>query len=1563
MTATGSPVGRDAFIPEFLSFLERREARLLNWGFLDVAFDAPDIETLLEDEGPDDLADAWRALRGSGADMSGLLRDMGRDGLLHFLPDERGRFRTRFAEGVRLTARLRQMFRAADWATGPRLVSDVKLRLGPRRYPRRDQTVAACWADLAGGAATSPDLQRATFEALAQDAGGRSYPGFAGFQRRAFSKVLSRYGRDEVTGSVVSAGTGSGKTKAAYLPAFLGVVADIERDPAPFTKVMAVYPRNVLLGDQLREALAEAAKVAPVLAARGLRPITFGALTGDVPPAGALARVPREGEAVSPFLRNWARRRDAWRLPLVKSPRDGGNDLLWLDADREAGRTTLRSVDDPNGEPHVADGVMRLTRDAIQASPPDVLLLSIEMLHREMGNPSYAAAFGIRAGRGRAPRILLLDEIHTYEGLSGAQIPWVLRRWRSAARPAGLQVLGLSATLRDAKAHLAAVSGVPAFRVDEFRPLEHPDPERDEFRSEGQEYTLLVKGNAASGSPLLATSIQCAMLMSRLLTPRHVAPGAGSALYARKVFGFTDNLDGINRWYADLRDAEQVKGLARLRAPDGTAGNAAAARAERRRKREEGQVWDLPAELGHDLHVRYRVDRCSSQDAGVNAGADIVVATASLEVGYDDPDVGVTLHHKTPRSTASFLQRKGRAGRRRGTRPATVVVLSDYGRDRWSFQNSERLFDPGLERIALPALNPYVLRIQGTAFLIDWLGRRVGSPNPFAYLRRPDRTAKAAQDRARALLGEMLDGGRAFGAFRDDLVELVRPALAAHGLADRADAVVDGILWDEPRPVLRHAVPALLRKLEAGWAHADPARGDLQEDVGRTRPIPDYLPASSFAPLDGIEVAIRFPGRAGKDPEALDAARALTEACPGRISKRYSVRQGEPGYWLAGSALAAAGGEGDVVASVEGLFADFVRVGTADVGTPVYQPLALDLTDRPADVSDSSNARWEWRTRMEALGPGTPLPVFVDRAFAPSLGPVTAHLHGEGGGVRVMRHASAARFEMRFTDGRVRRGRLRLVAGGADADGAGPPEAVGFEQAVDGIRVGLVPASLADVPVLDDATLLRLRPAYFLELLLADELVVHRAGSFMIDWLWQTSMAMLAATATAGRCDLPEARRRLAGRRPEAAGRVLDRIFGGMPAGHDDDGDDASLAPGSPPGRARQRDRLLDLWRDPQVVARVEEAETALWSDPRGPAFDAWVRSRYQATVAQALRAAVLALAPDISEDDVVVDLVAEPTDGPDAGGPAVAAYLTETGPGGLGQVESVVARMRAEPEAFEDAFRRALDHCPREATSAMMLHVAGAARRAGPRRNDPDGVARALRRVRDARGHHDAAEARRVMGIALDAAGVEPTRDALAAVVGRLARPGSGPVTDALARGLDRAWRRCERRLGMGVDPRVFAYLCAERAGLRRRIVAFLRDLGGVAPVDHQVHAVVRDTLLPGCVDGCPECLDHHHRFDGLAPPSRDLARRWLRLRVTRIDAGLGLGWLERAREVLRDEGRVAVVADASLGPHVGRGLQILLAGSVERDFVMAPVSLAGVSRTPDGWTVLLRLRAAAHV
>jgi hypothetical protein len=83
------------------------------------------------------------------------------------------------------------------------------------------------------------------------------------------------------------------------------------------------------------------------------------------------------------------------------------------------------------------------------------------------------------------------------------------------------------------------------------------------------------------------------------------------------------------------------------------------------------------------------------------------------------------LQHKAPHSPAAFLQRKGRAGRRQDMRPWTVVVLSDYGRDRTAYQSYDRLFSPTLPPRHLPLANRAVLRMQAAFTLCDWLAWRL----------------------------------------------------------------------------------------------------------------------------------------------------------------------------------------------------------------------------------------------------------------------------------------------------------------------------------------------------------------------------------------------------------------------------------------------------------------------------------------------------------------------------------------------------------------------------------------------------------------------------------------------------------------------------------------------------------------------------------------------------------------------------------------------------------------------------------------------------------------------
>jgi hypothetical protein len=151
-----------------------------------------------------------------------------------------------------------------------------------------------------------------------------------------------------------------------------------------------------------------------------------------------------------------------------------------------------------------------------------------------------------------------------------------------------------------------------------------------------------------------------------------------------------------------------------------------------------------------------------------------------------------------------------------------MVVLSDYGGDRIAFQQAERLFEPELDELSLPYLNQYVLRIQATLFLIDWIGRRVGIDAPFNYLRQPSKgysITENAQARVREILEDFLNQGVEWKAFREDATKLFCGPLCGP-FTRLSEGQVDSLFWELPRPLLRHVVPCLQRKLDKQWRYA-----------------------------------------------------------------------------------------------------------------------------------------------------------------------------------------------------------------------------------------------------------------------------------------------------------------------------------------------------------------------------------------------------------------------------------------------------------------------------------------------------------------------------------------------------------------------------------------------------------------------------------------------------------------------------------------------------------------------------------------------------------------------
>lgn len=75
-----------------------------------------------------------------------------------------------------------------------------------------------------------------------------------------------------------------------------------------------------------------------------------------------------------------------------------------------------------------------ITRDAQQhrGDAPDILFTTTEMLNLQMNSTWSNHLFGV--GEGYGPTLVLLDEVHTYSGTTGAQTAFLLRRWMAAHR-------------------------------------------------------------------------------------------------------------------------------------------------------------------------------------------------------------------------------------------------------------------------------------------------------------------------------------------------------------------------------------------------------------------------------------------------------------------------------------------------------------------------------------------------------------------------------------------------------------------------------------------------------------------------------------------------------------------------------------------------------------------------------------------------------------------------------------------------------------------------------------------------------------------------------------------------------------------------------------------------------------------------------------------------------------------------------------------------------------------------------------------------------------------------
>ena len=322
---------RSKAIADFLGRLEQAESRLLSWGLVDGSFADDELTEradsfLTQHELWDDFETADELVE--------QLED--RRLLFSFLEGIHVRYRTRMGEAIRLLSRLRQLFprhmNSRQWQTAATLVADYRFLLRPREFPRRNlarETVV----EQINQVSSLNQLQLSVLDAiLNQDA--EQPLQLADFQVRATRSILGDVGAARSSGTIICAGTGSGKSLAFYLPAFLHLTPTL--DGSHWTRCLAIYPRNELLKDQLSETYRQARRIDAVLAAHGRRKLRLGTLFGSTPENRFLFR--RDNPP-----RGWTSVASGFACPYLRCPAtDCGGQLVWLDSDRTANVERLR---------------------------------------------------------------------------------------------------------------------------------------------------------------------------------------------------------------------------------------------------------------------------------------------------------------------------------------------------------------------------------------------------------------------------------------------------------------------------------------------------------------------------------------------------------------------------------------------------------------------------------------------------------------------------------------------------------------------------------------------------------------------------------------------------------------------------------------------------------------------------------------------------------------------------------------------------------------------------------------------------------------------------------------------------------------------------------------------------------------------------------------------------------------------------------------------------------------------------------------------------------------------
>ena len=913
----------DALADEVLTFIEQREAEQVAYGVYDVTLSGADVIAGFQpiDGSPLAIPDREGAI---GAALRRLTDEVQIIRLNGAAEPNGWVFRSRVAEIVRLLTKLRQRrVRTPSEKSGhriskgKRLVEDVKFHVAARRVPRRDIPARACLTPLL----TNAGEHRVAAEILLEVIEGAlpKLRSMSGFQRRALEAILQAIelepARGTERGVVVTASTGAGKTYAFFLPVLAKIIIDRCLRGRVSVKAICIYPRVALSENQLTDFVEVLFYLNQVLERRGLPLVTIGIESGAAVYRGSELQNPTPARRTRlAAIRGWSYNEEhgGYLAPFAYCVGVEGQEcseirqqLMVTPAQPQLLRCPICGTTYP---------FIQFVRDAMRAHPPDILIATTESLNRRLLSSTYQYLFG--TAQFAAPSIVMLDEIHLQTSTAGTQVALLLRRLLARIRlgkqerrdPANLVFVGLSATISQPVQFLAELTGLPVPRISEVRPND------DEMQVIGAERFIFVRAEDSEDTAVISTLIQTAMCVLHAMPQ----PPSGGALKTYRSFGFVQSLDLVGRWLYQMQDAEKTTREGTRRRTEHRAqripveqwpirdvplyvyryppfnhrlfpayfgpGTSCDCDCEHRgpspacRFFQAGECWWALSQGGGALQRPLNIKRKSGadRDKPIEQDDDLIITTSALEVGYDDEALMCVLQYTAPANVASFVQRKGRGGRKVGTRPIVVTVLSPYkSTDLFLFRNHHLLTDPVFRKLPLNAQNLYLQRIHGFYALFDWLAYRAsrdGSTLDFDRLSLPDFAY---------LLRQAADADVLL-AFKDYLRRTF----------DMSAEALQRVLTEESEGLLVQMLADSLVK----QAHAQFAR-EQRAQIEPRELLRSLLPENLFSDINLPEVRVYYRPEsrsAEQRPSSESISLALSETIPGNVT----FRGGQGATWV-----------------------------------------------------------------------------------------------------------------------------------------------------------------------------------------------------------------------------------------------------------------------------------------------------------------------------------------------------------------------------------------------------------------------------------------------------------------------------------------------------------------------------------------------------------------------------------------------------------------------------------------------------------------------------------------